>query len=686
MSPLRAVLVVALVVLTVTASSARTLIVDQQKTGAIRSVNAAVANAQSGDEILVMPGYYRESVEINKMISIKGYGATIDGMGRTTFRMRAGGSSISNLTILGSGREPAVVIEGDAYVTGCNIKNASTGIAAYRGVASGNTISATAYGIRLNGSAIVENNTISGPLGAGIEVRCNDSRIAGNRITSAGNAIDVAGHNNSIVLNILSSSNIGIRLKSSAGNTVRENTCESNRIAGVYLEDSRNNSIASNRLLRNGNGILLKSSPGNEMIGNIVEMNGYGISMKGSGGNLLRENVLDSNRYSLRIEPGNLGDLRLISDPRARMDDNSFNQSIDESNTIDGRPVLYLTGARNVSVERSYGFVGLIDCENITVKGQSISNSSAAIMLVGVVDSRISDCRLSRSEIGLSILDSGDCLVENTTAEACGIGFWFGRSQDILVRNSAALDCTESGFRLEGDRRSRITDSRAENCNAGMHLLDALSSEIARSRISSNRDDGMRLVRSHRSTVKENDVTGNGNGIAISGSNQCVVAMNNASANEIGIRIEQLSGGSAADNTALQNREGIFVNGVKGFQFIGNNISMNERFGMRMGSSSGCNISDNRFVGNGMVGLSLTDCSDNRIYHNSFIENGSIFGQNAVDNGSNLWDMGPVIGGNYWSDHRVSGNPGDSPRSVPSRGVDRYPFERDNGWRMAALA
>jgi parallel beta-helix repeat protein len=673
-------------VLIVSASSARTLVVDQQKTGAIRSVNAAIANAQNGDEILVMEGYYRESVEINKLVSIKGYGATIDGMGRTVFRMISHGSSISNLTILGSGRDPAVVIEGYASVSGCNIKNSSTGIAAYRGLISNNTITATAYGIRLNGSAIVEKNRISGPLGAGIEVRCNDSMIAGNTVTSAGNAMDVTGHNNTIVLNNLSSSNIGIRLKSAKSNMIKNNTCESNRIAGVYLEDSEKNSISSNRLLLNGNGLLMKSSSGNMITGNIVEKNEYGISMKGSGGNLFRENLLSSNKYNLRIEAGNLGDLRLISDPRARMDDNSFNQSIDESNRIDGRPVLYLVGARNVSINKSCGFIGLIDCENITVRNQSISNSSAAIMLVGVIDSRILDCVLSRSEMGLSILDSRDCLVENTTAEACGIGFWFGRSQDILVRRSAALDCMESGFRLEGDRRSRITDSRAENCTAGMHLLDALSSEIGRSRILSNRDDGIRLVRSHRSTLNENEVTGNSNGIAIAGSNQCVLAMNNASANEIGMRIEQLSGGSAVDNTALRNREGIFVNGVRGFQFIGNNISMNERFGMRMGSSSGCNISDNRFMGNGMVGLSLTDCSDNRIYHNSFIDNGSIFGQNAVDNGSNLWDMGPVIGGNYWSDHQVSGNPGDSPKSVPSRGVDRYPFERDKGWRSAALS
>ncbi len=680
----RTIQLAALIILVISLSDARTLIVDQQKIGAIRSVSAAIANAQDGDEILVMPGYYRESAEIDKVIHIKGAGGVIDGMGRTIFRVRVPGCSIANLTLLGSGREPAVIVEADrASLSDCTIKNSSTGILASGGFISNNTISATAYGIRLNGSGIIaENNSISGPLGAGIEVRCNDSRIENNTVKSSGNSIDLVGcRNNSIIYNKLSSSTIGIRLKAANGNTIDNNTCEKNRIAGIYLEESDNQRISFNHLISNGNGVLLKTSKSNEIKDNIVELNEYGISIKGSPNNILKGNLLRANVYNIRIEAGNIGDLRLISDPRARINDNSFNQSIDASNKIDGKPVCYLVGARDVSLENEYGFVGLIDCENVTVRDQNISNNSAAILLVGVMNSRISECELSRSEIGLSTLDSSDLVIENTSSERCGIGFWAGRSQDIVIKGSAARNCSQNGFRLEGDRRVRIVESVASKNGAGMHLLDTLSSEIVRSKISDSKEDGIRLVRSHRSTVRENELNGNANGIAVAGSNQCLIAMNNASMNEVGIRIEQLSGGSAADNLAVQNREGIFVNGVKGFQFIGNNISLNERFGMRMGSSSACNISDNIFMKNGMVGLSLTDCHENRIYHNNFISNGSLFGQNAVDNGSNLWDLGPIIGGNYWSDHEVRGNPGDAQKAIPSKGVDRHPFEQEDGWK-----
>jgi parallel beta-helix repeat protein len=93
--------------------------------------------------------------------------------------------------------------------------------------------------------------------------------------------------------------------------------------------------------------------------------------------------------------------------------------------------------------------------------------------------------------------------------------------------------------------------------------------------------------------------------------------------------------------------------------------------------SSECNVTDNRFVENEISGANLVDCTGNFLYHNEFVENGL---QNAVDNGANHWDAGPKMGGNFWSDHQVKGNPGNTPREIPSKGVDRYPFERPGGW------
>jgi nitrous oxidase accessory protein NosD len=87
---------------------------------------------------------------------------------------------------------------------------------------------------------------------------------------------------------------------------------------------------------------------------------------------------------------------------------------------------------------------------------------------------------------------------------------------------------------------------------------------------------------------------------------------------------------------------------------------------------------ENSILGNQIAGANLVDCTGNYIYHNIFEANGM---QNAADNGANQWDAGRNVGGNYWSDHEVQGNPSASPRQIPAKGVDHYPFQEPGGWR-----
>ena len=104
---------------------------------------------------------------------------------------------------------------------------------------------------------------------------------------------------------------------------------------------------------------------------------------------------------------------------------------------------------------------------------------------------------------------------------------------------------------------------------------------------------------------------------------------------------------------------------------------MNSRYGLRMSNSVGCNVTENSLSDNQIAGANLVDCTNNFLYHNIFANN---VVQNVADNGKNQWDAGPTIGGNYWSDFAVLGNPGNVPRQIPGKGVDRYPFQDPGGW------
>ena len=73
------------------------------------------------------------------------------------------------------------------------------------------------------------------------------------------------------------------------------------------------------------------------------------------------------------------------------------------------------------------------------------------------------------------------------------------------------------------------------------------------------------------------------------------------------------------------------------------------------------------------------------MYHNNLSDNSVqakiIFSGFGCDE-DNVFDLGPEIGGNFWSDHYCSGNPSTGSPYTFSGGVDNYPYESHSGWDM----
>jgi len=53
----------------------------------------------------------------------------------------------------------------------------------------------------------------------------------------------------------------------------------------------------------------------------------------------------------------------------------------------------------------------------------------------------------------------------------------------------------------------------------------------------------------------------------------------------------------------------------------------------------------------------------------------------------NIWDCGYPYGGNYWSDHACTGNPGDGsqPYIIDENNTDHYPFQDPKRWLLPQL-
>ena len=106
--------------------SGRTLVVGKGGKGRCMSLRVALRQAGPGTEILVMPGIYRESLVVDKDVTIQGQGApgevVIESLAEPCFVLDAPQVRLSNLMLTG-GRGPALAItQGRPRVEGCLIE------------------------------------------------------------------------------------------------------------------------------------------------------------------------------------------------------------------------------------------------------------------------------------------------------------------------------------------------------------------------------------------------------------------------------------------------------------------------------------------------------------------------------------------------------------------------------------
>jgi parallel beta-helix repeat protein len=136
-----------------------------------------------------------------------------------------------------------------------------------------------------------------------------------------------------------------------------------------------------------------------------------------------------------------------------------------------------------------------------------------------------------------------------------------------------------------------------------------------------------------------------------------VLINNKISDNYQGLDLIDVTDNMIFGNTITYNEfEGINLDDYSNNNiFVCNNISLNNRYGVRIGY--------------------FNYCINNIFYHNNFINNA----QNAYDKGSNSWDNGYPSGGNYWDDYTgidADGDGiGDTPYYIPGGdNEDGYPL------------
>ena len=270
----------------------------------------------------------------------------------------------------------------------------------------------------------------------------------------------------------------GVYAKQLMGVTVR-NLRVSNFDYGIYLEQCGEATVAGNAA--NGNayyGIYLKSSSSTTVTGNSAEANAdTGIHVSSGGDNVLTNNTVRSNGqhgiYLNRCFRSTLAGNAMDGSPaNLRVDgaiDAEYTHTIDTSNTVGGKPVLYLVGVNGGAFDGSSqaGTVYLINCSGITLKGLVLSSNFVGALLWHTSNSRLEGLQASGNQHGIWLRN--------------------GSNGNTLAGNT--IDGSRSyGVYIEGSSGNTLTGNEIRNSGTyGLYLAGASNNQAVKNRFLANR-------------------------------------------------------------------------------------------------------------------------------------------------------------------------------------------------------
>jgi parallel beta-helix repeat protein len=159
---------------------------------------------------------------------------------------------------------------------------------------------------------------------------------------------------------------------------------------GIYVECSSNN-ISNNLVTDNNNGIHLMD-----------------------GNNSLRGNILTNNTYNLGVWGDSIS---------------GFEQDIDTSNMIEGKPVYFLVNQKDIVIPSNAGYVGIANSLNISVMNLDLKKNGEGVLLAFSSGCSIINTTTSNNRLGFHLFCSQENVVSDNVLAGNGVGVYFDLSE-----------------------------------------------------------------------------------------------------------------------------------------------------------------------------------------------------------------------------------------------------------------
>ena len=411
-------------------AEAKTITVDDDGRADYETIQDAVNASGKGDTIRVYEGIYTEHVVVNKSISLIGNESettTIDGGGiGDVVQITADWVNMSEFSVTGSGNSYPHYDSGIKVGSNhCHVFN--------------NTCSNNENGIWLSFAS--------------------DCTVTNNTCENNGYGISLAGSSDSTISNNTCQNNdYGIQLLKSNNCTISNNTCSENNGYGIYLGDSSNTILDSNTYSVNNDGIRLDGSAENTITNNLCSENSrFGIELFGrsnhniienntcsnnyegiriwgdSSGCILESNTCSNNDYGIKLDSSDSTITNNIMNKNGiymsgRLE-NWNSQTIETTNTVNGKPVYYYKNVTGFTVPSGAGQVILANCSWMEVENQTCSNSSIGILIGYSSYITIEDNTCySNTHDGIHLESSSNSKINNNTISENSVGIYLGSS------------------------------------------------------------------------------------------------------------------------------------------------------------------------------------------------------------------------------------------------------------------
>jgi len=408
------------------------------------------------------------------------------------------------------------------------------------------------------------------------------SSISNFTVTNSGRNESDAGiycmYESDIKNNIIYNSGDGINIRAT-GSVVENNKIFDCR-TGIFMGNGSQNILGGNNITsKYGVGIWISNSNWNLIINNTIDEIEFssGVFLGGTG-NYFSDNTIISETHNGMSLSGN----------RNVVENNSFYGSGLEyfyeyhsnrvrNNTVNGKPLAYIENASDIELEKDAGQIILVNCSNITIKNQEISNTTVGIFLFNSQRCKIYSSKISDNWIGINLFKSTFNDIRGNDISSCGyagvdIAPFSGKNKinaNLIKNNSRGITTWSDNNTISGN-------TIADNWH-GIHLdYGSYENMITENIIMYNAEGITIWQESSGNKILNNSIENNDRGISLS--YNCLknnIERNSISRNEYGIDIS-----SSSDETTVQKND-----------FLYNSI------GIRVGSFSNT-ITKNNFVDN----------------------------------------------------------------------------------------